>query len=121
MVPITYLSLDSYPSSFHFQSTHWAGRRPADFARSRPHIQIRHHHRTTKRTNTMADDSAMEHIGDIALEIENDETADDAANINGSDKKNGKQRGGGKDKKKEELVPIEELYDLSQPIKRVSL
>lgn len=69
----------------------------------------------------MADDSAMEHIGDIALEIENDETADDAANINGSDKKNGKQRGGGKDKKKEELVPIEELYDLSQPIKRVSL
>lgn len=70
----------------------------------------------------MADDSAMEHIGDIALDIDNDETADDAANINnGSDKKNGKQqRGGGKDKKKEE-VPIEELYDLSQPIKRVSL
>lgn len=59
------------------------------------------------------DTPAMEeHIGDISV---------DADAVNGTAegaKKNGK-RNNGKDKKKE--VPIEELYDLSQPIKRVSL
>lgn len=46
----------------------------------------------------------------IAVDAANGAAADGA-------KKNGK-RNNGKDKKKE--VPIEELYDLSQPIKRVS-
>ena len=53
-----------------------------------------------------------EHIGDIAIDTPED-TPEAAANDDG--KKNGKR---GKDKKNE--VPIEELYDLSKPIKRVS-
>lgn len=60
-----------------------------------------------------------EHIGDISLDDATPEEDTPEATVNNDDgKKNGK-RAGGKDKKKE--VPIEELYDLSKPIKRVSL
>lgn len=60
------------------------------------------------------DPTTEEHIGDIAV---------DSTNGVSEGKKNGGKRGGGKDKKKEKEkeVPIEEMYDLSQPIKRVSL
>jgi hypothetical protein len=57
------------------------------------------------------DPTTEEHIGDIAV---------DSTGVS-EGKKNGGKRGGGKDKKKEKEVPIEEMYDLSQPIKRVSL
>lgn len=53
---------------------------------------------------------SSDHIGDIAIEPTNGAAS-------GGGKKNGKRNG--KDKKKEKEVPIEELYDLSQPIKRV--
>jgi hypothetical protein len=58
---------------------------------------------------TLSDSS--DHIGDIAVEPTNGAVAA------GEGKKNAKRNG--KDKKKEKEVPIEELYDLSQPIKRV--
>ncbi|KAL3769760.1 hypothetical protein ACHAWO_011288 [Cyclotella atomus] len=53
---------------------------------------------------------SSDHIGDIAIEPTNGAAS-------GGGKKNGKRNG--KDKKKEKEVPIEELYDLSQPIKRI--